>query len=119
MPVRHFLSIHDLPPGAFWRLLNLSRQIKALPMAYAYALKGKALAMIFEKPSLRTRVTFEVGIQQLGGFAVYLGPQEIGLGKRRVDRCGTQSVALGSRDHGAHIEHETVVELAPGTPPCR
>jgi ornithine carbamoyltransferase len=45
-------------------------------------LQGKTLAMIFEKPSLRTRVTFEVGIHQLGGFALYLSPAEISLGKR-------------------------------------
>ncbi len=45
-------------------------------------LKGKTLAMIFEKPSLRTRATFEIGMFQLGGYAVYLSPQEIGLGKR-------------------------------------
>lgn len=45
-------------------------------------LRGKTLAMIFEKPSLRTRATFELGMFQLGGYAVYLSPQEIGLGKR-------------------------------------
>ena len=44
--------------------------------------KGKTLALIFEKPSLRTRVSFDVGIQQLGGFSVYLSPAEINLGKR-------------------------------------
>ncbi|MBI3735249.1 ornithine carbamoyltransferase, partial [Candidatus Sumerlaeota bacterium] len=49
-------------------------------------LKGKTLAMIFEKPSLRTRATFELGMFQLGGYAVYLSPQEIGLGKRESVR---------------------------------
>ena len=44
--------------------------------------KRKALALIFEKPSLRTRVTFDVGIHQLGGFSIYLSPAEINLGKR-------------------------------------
>jgi ornithine carbamoyltransferase len=56
--------------------------MKAIPEAYATALKGKTLAMIFEKPSLRTRVTFDVGIHQLGGFALCLSPAEINLGKR-------------------------------------
>jgi ornithine carbamoyltransferase len=56
--------------------------MKADPLAYGTALKGKTLAMIFEKPSLRTRVTAAVGIQQLGGFAVYLSPAEIQLGQR-------------------------------------
>jgi ornithine carbamoyltransferase len=64
------------------QLLRLGRQIKAEPSAYARVLEGKALAMIFQKPSLRTRVSFDVGIHQLGGFAVYLSPAEIDLGKR-------------------------------------
>jgi ornithine carbamoyltransferase len=62
--------------------LLLGRQIKAYPDVYSEALKGKTLAMIFEKPSLRTRVTFDVGIQQLGGFSLYLSPAEINLGQR-------------------------------------
>src|SRR6185503_20888770 len=49
---------------------------------YSSALQGKTLAMIFEKPSLRTRVTFDVGIHQLGGFSLYLSPAEINLGRR-------------------------------------
>ena len=56
--------------------------IKAMPSAYSRALRGKTLALIFEKPSLRTRVSFDVGIQQLGGFSLYLSPAEINLGKR-------------------------------------
>ncbi len=113
MHVRHFLSIHDLPQGAFWRLLDLSRHVKAAPVAYAYALKGRALAMIFEKPSLRTRVTFEIGIQQLGGFAVYLGPQEIGLGKREAVIDVARNLSRWVHGIMARtFEHNTVVELA-------
>jgi ornithine carbamoyltransferase len=77
-----FLSIRDFTPAQIKQLLHLSLQIKADPAAYASALKGKTLAMIFEKPSLRTRVTFDVGIHQLGGFSLYLSPAEINLGKR-------------------------------------
>ena len=61
---------------------DLARQMKAHPDHLREALKGKTLAMIFEKPSLRTRVSFDVGIEQLGGFSVYLSPAEINLGKR-------------------------------------
>ena len=77
-----FLSIRDFTPHQIRYLLGLACQIKARPQGFTEALKGKTLAMIFEKPSLRTRVTFDVGVQQLGGFSLYLSPSEINLGKR-------------------------------------
>jgi ornithine carbamoyltransferase len=82
MNLGDFLSIRDFSPLEIRYLLALARQIKATPSAYSRTLQGKTLAMIFEKPSLRTRVTFDVGIQQLGGFSLYLSPAEINLGKR-------------------------------------
>ena len=60
----------------------LARKMKANRKKYSKALQGKTLALIFEKPSLRTRTSFDVGIQQLGGFSLYLSPAEISLGKR-------------------------------------
>ena len=77
-----FLSIKDFSPQEILYLLILARQIKTHPGTYSDALKRETLALIFEKPSLRTRVSFDVGIQQLGGFSVYLSPSEINLGKR-------------------------------------
>ncbi len=77
-----FLSLRDFMPHKIRELLDLAADIKASPKTYADSLKGKTLAMIFEKPSLRTRVSFDVGIQQLGGFSLYLSPAEINLGKR-------------------------------------
>ncbi len=77
-----FLSIRDFTPEQIKKLLEIARTMKANPMGYSAALRGKTLALIFEKPSLRTRVTFDVGIQQLGGFSIYLSPAEIYLGKR-------------------------------------
>lgn len=77
-----FLSIRDLKPAGIRHLLDLASRMKATPSAYAYSLKGKTLAMLFQKPSLRTRVTFDVGIHELGGHALYLGPGEISLGER-------------------------------------
>lgn len=80
---RHnFLSIKDFSPEEIHYLLDLAREMKAHPYAHTGVLKGKTLAMIFEKPSLRTRVSFDVGIQQLGGFSLYLSNAEINLGKR-------------------------------------
>lgn len=61
---------------------TLARKMKANRKKYSKSLQGKTLALIFEKPSLRTRTSFDVGIQQLGGFSLYLSPAEISLGKR-------------------------------------
>jgi ornithine carbamoyltransferase len=80
--VTDFLTIKDFTPEQIRHFIDLACQIKLHPEEYSTSLRGKTLAMIFEKPSLRTRVTFDVGIQQLGGFSLYLSPQEISLGKR-------------------------------------
>lgn len=78
----------DLLTGAEWSpadardLLQRSADIKAKPAKYANFLRGKHIALIFEKPSLRTRVTFEVGIQSMGGFVVFLDHTQARLGER-------------------------------------
>src|SRR5664279_475326 len=77
-----FLSIRDFTPQQISHFLHVACQVKAKPELFASALKGKILVMIFEKPSLRTRVTFDVGMEQLGGHSLYLSPAEINLGKR-------------------------------------
>jgi ornithine carbamoyltransferase len=79
---RDFLSIADWTTEALSGLLDLSRKIKEYPANYRRALDGKAIAMIFEKQSLRTHVTFDVGIFQLGAHAIYLTQGDISLGKR-------------------------------------
>ena len=79
---KDFLSIKDFSPVEIQNFLQFAHQVKAHPGAYEGLLKHQTLAMIFEKPSLRTRVTFDVGIHQLGGFSIYLSPAEINLGKR-------------------------------------
>ena len=78
-----FLSLRDFTPEQVRQLLDLAvRHQGAAGRRIPTALRGKTLALIFEKPSLRTRVSFDVGIQQLGGFSLYLSPAEINLGKR-------------------------------------
>ena len=79
---RDFLSVLDFSREEILESFRIASEMKKDPRSYADALKGKSLAMIFEKPSLRTRVTFDVGIHQLGGYSVYLSPAEINLGKR-------------------------------------
>lgn len=82
MKTRDFLSIRDVTTEEILETFSIAADMKANRLNYADALKGKTLALIFEKPSLRTRVTFDVGIQQLGGFSICLSPAEINLGKR-------------------------------------
>src|SRR5215467_15786981 len=77
-----FLSIRDFTPHQIREFIELGRLIKSNPELFAGSLRGQTLALIFEKPSLRTRVSFDVGIHQLGGFSLYLSPAEINLGKR-------------------------------------
>jgi len=77
----HLISMLDIEEQ-FFELLDLSAKIKKNKGKYARALAGKSLGMIFEKPSLRTRVSFEAGMTQLGGHAMYISPNEIQVGKR-------------------------------------
>ncbi len=81
-----FLAIADHSPdeirGLLERALALKKELES--GGNKPILKGKALAMVFQKPSLRTRVSFEMGMHQLGGYALYLSPAEIGLGKREA-----------------------------------
>lgn len=79
---RDFLSIADWSPEQLRKILDLSAKMKANPGRYRNSLKGKSVALIFEKQSLRTHVTFDVGIYQLGGHSVYLMQSDINLGKR-------------------------------------
>lgn len=76
----NLLSVADLSAEDIWHLIEQAVSLKQRERK-AY-LKGKALALLFEKPSLRTRVSFEVAMWQLGGNTLYLSPDEIGLGKR-------------------------------------
>lgn len=111
----HLLSIRDLTREDVLRLFRLAAELKARQKAgdRAAPLAGKTLALVFEKPSLRTRVTFEVGMVHLGGRAIYLSAQDIGLGVR-------ESVPDVARNLGRWVDliaartfsHETVERLA-------
>lgn len=79
---RDFLSVRDFTREEIFEAFEVAIDMKKDRSKYADALKGQALALIFEKPSLRTRTTFDIGIQQLGGYSLYLSPAEISLGKR-------------------------------------
>jgi ornithine carbamoyltransferase len=81
----HYLDIESVTTEQFWGLLRLAKELKEARARLGQnvpILAGKSLALVFQKPSLRTRVSFEMGMQQLGGYALYISPQEVGLGKR-------------------------------------
>jgi len=111
--MQDFISIHDLTLYEFHEILDLAREMKKNPNRFRQRLKNKVLAMIFQKPSLRTRVSFEVGMLELGGEAIYLAPADI--------QAGTRETFF---DIGKNLErwvdgimirtfaHENVIELA-------
>ncbi len=113
--MQDFLAIADHSNAEIQSLLDLAIQLKKEHQKGGNKpiLKGKALAMVFQKPSLRTRVSFEMGMQHLGGHAIYIGPQEIGLGQR-------ESIADVARVLDGYVEgimarvfaHQHVLDLA-------
>ncbi len=84
MKKKDFVSVGGWSADELEETLQLALSVKANPQKYSRRLEGKALAMIFEKPSLRTRVSFDVGVHQLGGFSIFLTQNEINLGKREA-----------------------------------
>jgi ornithine carbamoyltransferase len=79
--MRHYLSVDDLAPTELEALLDLSVELKADRRLHGDALGGRSVALIFEKPSTRTRVSFEVGVAELGAHPVVLSSGELQLGR--------------------------------------
>jgi len=80
------ISIKDLRVEEIEHIFSLTHQLKSKTKDYSQSLAGKSLALIFEKPSLRTRVSFEVGVNQLGGRSLYLAPDDIKFGTREATK---------------------------------
>lgn len=112
---KDFLSIADYSPEELQSLLNLAIKLKSEYQAGGNAplLKGKVLGMIFQKPSLRTRISFDMAMRHMGGDALYISPNEIGLGQR-------ESVADVARVLSGYVQaimarvfdHKHILELA-------
>jgi len=110
---RDLLSLRDLTQGEVEFLLHLAWRAKAQPERYGHALESKTLALLFEKPSLRTRVTFELGMVQLGGRSICLGPQEVGLGKREAVKDVARNLSRWVDAIAARVfSHHSLQELA-------
>lgn len=112
-PMKHLLSLKDYSPAEIEEILDLSARVKADPRAYGEALKGRSLAMIFQKPSTRTRVSFEVGMSQLGGIALYLSANDIQL--HRGESTGDTAKVLSRYVDGIMarvFSHQDLLDLA-------
>lgn len=112
---KDFLDIIDHSGDELKALIDLAIDLKKeyFSSQNAPVLKGKVLAMIFQKPSLRTRVSFDMGMRHLGGDALYLSPAEIGLGQR--ESIADIARVLSGYVHGIMarvFEHEHILELA-------
>jgi ornithine carbamoyltransferase len=110
---KDLLSIKDLSKEEMLGILDLAADIKKDPGNYAGSLKGRSIGLIFQKPSNRTRVSFEIGMFQLGGHAIYLGSSEIGMGGR--ESVKDVACVLSRYLNGIvarTYKHEVVTELA-------
>lgn len=113
MTHKDFIEIHDYSAGEVREIFEIARDMKANPDKYRDALKGQTLAMIFEKSSTRTRVSFEVGMYQLGGHALFLSSRDIQLG--RGEPIYDTAKVLSRYVNGIMARafaHKTVTELA-------
>ncbi len=109
----HFVSLADYSTEELRKLIELAHDVKRNPRAYRDACAGQTLAMIFQKPSLRTRVSFQTGIYQLGGQGIYLGPTDIQL--HRGETIADTAQVLSRYVDGIMARvfgHNDVVDLA-------
>lgn len=117
MKTKHdFLSITDYTADEVAHVLTLAAKLKKQLKQSgknSSVFSGKTLVMIFEKPSLRTHASFEIGMTHLGGHALYFGPEHIGLGKREpVEHAAKVLSSMGDVIMARVFKHETIVELA-------
>ena len=115
MSNKHFLHISDYTGDELWDILKLSKEVKAKFRAREsfHSFNNKSLAMIFAKPSARTRVSFETGFEWMGGHALFLGPNDIGIGKREAIKDISRVFSRYNDMVMARLfDHEHIIELA-------
>ena len=112
---KHFLHLSDYTSDELWELLKLAKELKTkFKNKETYKpFDGKSLAMIFAKPSARTRVSFETGFEWMGGHALFLGPNDIGIGKREAIKDISRVFSRYNDMIMARLfDHKHIVELA-------
>lgn len=108
-----FISLRDYSSSELINLLSLGQKVKRDRKSVATVLRGKSFALIFQKPSNRTRVSFETGIFQLGGNSIYLAPDDISLGKREPTADIARTLSRYVDGIVARVfSHKDIVELA-------
>lgn len=110
---KDLVSIRDLRLRDLRGIFTLAGKVKKQPHKFNQALKGKTLALVFEKPSNRTQVSFQVGMYQLGGNSIYLGPEGLGLGVRESTKDAAKT--LSRYVDGIVLRtfsHKTILEMA-------
>ena len=113
LPINNFLADDQLNKAQLLALIELAINIKNNPTDYSQALAGKSVAMIFEKPSLRTHVSFDMGINKLGGHALYLGQQNGKLGEReRVSDYAKNLSCFSDAIVARVFSHDSIQSLA-------
>ena len=111
----HFLHISDYSTDALWDILKLAKKLKQkFRNREKYKIfNNKSLAMIFAKPSARTRVSFETGFEWMGGHALFLGPNDIGIGKREAIKDISRLLSRYNDIIMARLfDHSHILELA-------
>ena len=115
MSNKHFLHISDYTGDELWDILKLSKEVKTKFRAREnfHTFNNKSLAMIFAKPSARTRVSFETGFEWMGGHALFLGPNDIGIGKREAIKDISRVFSRYNDMIMARLfDHKHIIELA-------
>jgi len=110
---KDFLSIKELSFEEFHQLLGLTEEVKRQPERFQNELQGKSLGLFFEKPSTRTRISFEVGIYQLGGVGLYFSPDQLQLGRGETIADTARVLSRYLNALMARVkDHQTLVDLA-------
>jgi ornithine carbamoyltransferase len=113
--MKHFLHISDYSNSELWEILKLAKNLKSrFHLREDYKIfKNRSLAMIFAKPSARTRVSFETGFEWMGGHALFLGPNDIGIGKREAIKDISRLLSRYNDVIMARLfDHDHILELA-------
>ena len=112
---KHFLHISDYNTAQIWEILHLSKELKTKfhNKENFKPFRDRSLAMIFAKPSARTRVSFETGFEWMGGHALFLGPNDIGIGKREAIKDISRLFSRYNDVIMARLfDHQHIIELA-------